>query len=128
MMNARHRLYWLALCCISLPLGARGQGTDYQLVTNWVFNDGNGPLPHALAGGLELPQFRLDDLDSDGQPELLVFDKVGQVLRAFDLAPGADGPVLTFAPDLLPDIPPLHQLFFTLDMNCDGRTDWVTGE
>ncbi|MCB0636169.1 MAG: T9SS type A sorting domain-containing protein, partial [Lewinella sp.] len=43
-------------------------------------------------------------------------------------APGADGPTPTFAPDLLPDVPPLHQLFFTLDMNCDGRPDWVTGE
>lgn len=80
-------------------------------------------LDHALVGGLNSPQFSNVDFNNDGQQDLHVFDRVGDIQLAFihDGIPGSTN--YTYAPELLVNFPPIQNWMLLRDYNGDDIQD-----
>lgn len=87
------------------------------------FYSNNTLLTNATAGGLDLPQFSAADLNNDGQSDLYVFDKLGNVHLGF-LNDGVSGEAnYTFDFSLAENFPPLNEWVLLKDFNQDGAVD-----
>ncbi len=82
------------------------------------------PIPNALVGGLNAPQFSEADFNGDGRMDLFVFDRAGSVPLVF-----INSPIFgyEYAPEYKEVIPD-NVLDFALlrDFNCDGAMDLFT--
>jgi hypothetical protein len=74
----------------------------------------------AFAGGLNSPQFSQADLNNDGQQDLFVFDRVGNVPLAF--LRRADGS-FDFRPEVLRNFPEVEGWILLRDYNGDDIAD-----
>ncbi len=91
---------------------------------NVVFQDAQGnPLPHALAGGLNNPQFSTVDLDGNGINDLLYFDRQGQIVVPFLHDNNSNSLGYTFAPQYANRFPEFRNFMLLRDYNCDGIKD-----
>ncbi len=89
------------------------------------FEDANGnPYINAQAGGLQAPQFTEIDLNNDGIKDLLIFDRLGNILMPFINDGTTNGEnyhydlsFIKFFPDNLIDFISIH------DFNGDGVED-----
>ncbi|MCB9298524.1 MAG: T9SS type A sorting domain-containing protein [Lewinellaceae bacterium] len=104
------------------------QPPSYQAAEGIPFYRQGRELPYALAGGLEAPQFAAMHLNSDGQADLLVFDRVGARALTFIARATPQGIQYDYAPAYEAALPPLSQMAKVLDINCDGRADLLTTE
>lgn len=77
-------------------------------------------LSKAWLGGLNNPLFSDEDLDNDGESELLIFDTAGNVLLAFEKT--EDGG-LEYTPSLTEHFPRLKYWLFLRDFDQDGIID-----
>lgn len=100
----------------------------YQAAEGIPFYRQGRELPYALTGGLEAPQFAAMHLNSDGQADLLVFDRVGAKALPFLARATPQGIQYDYAPAYEADLPPLSQMAKVLDINCDGLADLLTTE
>lgn len=91
------------------------------------FSDGR-LLPHALAGGLEAPQFIEMELNNDGLTDLIAFDRAGSKAIPFEAYLSPLGVRYRYAPEYEPHFPPLYQFLQSADLNCDGLDDLLTME
>lgn len=84
---------------------------------------GGVTLDLALVGGLNSPQFSTVDFNNDGQQDLHVFDRVGDVQLAFvhDGVPGSTN--YSYQPELLENFPPITNWMLLRDYNGDGIQD-----
>lgn len=84
---------------------------------------GGATLDLALVGGLNSPQFSSVDLNNDGQEDLHVFDRVGDIQMAFvhDAVPGSGN--YTYAPELLENFPAITNWVLLRDYNGDNIKD-----
>lgn len=81
-------------------------------------------LEHALAGGLNNPQFSSVDLDLDGTEDLLVFERDGNVLLPFVTEGSGSNTHYRYAPEYKSAFPPgLTTIVKMIDYNCDGKAD-----
>lgn len=79
----------------------------------------NKTLMFPLAGGLNNPQLSAVDLNEDGLDDLLVFDRVGDVLLPFL----SDGTKYNFAPEYTAYFPNIKNWLLLRDYNGDGIMD-----
>lgn len=80
-------------------------------------------LKNATAGGLDLPQFSIADLDNDEQNDLYVFDKLGNVHLGFLYNDDNGEADYTFDFSLTKNFPPLREWVLLKDFNQDGAMD-----
>jgi hypothetical protein len=105
---------------------AGGQfGFEFGSVAKVV--QGADTLPHAWVGGLNTPQFNNIDLNSDGQQDLLVFDRISARAHTFLSVPaaaGQSGRRWQYAPAYESALPAgLFGWVLLRDYDCDGRPD-----
>lgn len=86
-----------------------------------VMSDGQ-LLPHAWAGGLNSVHFSEIDLDMDGTPDLLGFEKHGNRLLPFLRTDNG----YLYAPQYARGFPDLHDWVLLYDYNQDGKADIFT--
>ena len=84
-----------------------------------VSQDGR-PLDLAWFGGLNAPQTNVADLDGDGTPDLLIFDRAG---NQFHAARGRGGDDYRTAPELTEFFPAVTDWALARDYNQDGVPD-----
>ncbi|HEY0975886.1 MAG TPA: T9SS type A sorting domain-containing protein [Flavobacteriales bacterium] len=118
-----------SLICLLLAVPFAGQA-QFELrfdPTVPVVRDG-APLGLAWGGGLNYPQFSNIDLNADGTPDLLLFDRSGG--KAISLlhtgTPGAESYTLTHEYDNVLPFPFLRDWTLMRDYNCDGKEDIFT--
>ncbi len=91
-----------------------------------VLGLGGMALKNPWAGGLNNPQFSQIDADGDGQQDLFVFDRQGNVPMIFlaDGSSGAEG--WTYSPYWSGKFPPLYAWAILRDLNCDGLPELIS--
>ena len=83
----------------------------------------NVELAHPMVGGLNAPQLSAVDLNNDEVLDLLVFDRVGNVMRTF-LNLGIQGvSSYVYAPEYQDYFPPIINWVLMRDFNQDGIED-----
>ncbi|HMQ50370.1 MAG TPA: FG-GAP-like repeat-containing protein [Saprospiraceae bacterium] len=114
-------------CAVALLIFVQlsAQETAY-LPANFPFYENGQDLAFPLTGGLETPQFTAFSLNGDEWPDLLVFDRVGNVVLPFLAVTQGSSVQYVYQPEFIPFFPPLYQLLLTGDLNCDGLEDLVT--
>lgn len=119
------RFSWILLLVLTL-FNVSGQNThyDFGFVRNQavsVIENGHS-LSYAWAGGLNSVHFSEIDLDLDGVPDLLGFEKHGNRLLPFL----RHGNGYEYAPQYSRCFPDLHDWVILYDYNGDGRQDIFT--
>ena len=119
------RFFWILLLVLTL-FNVSGQNThyDFGFVRNQavsVIENGHS-LSYAWAGGLNSVHFSEIDLDLDGVPDLLGFEKHGNRLLPFL----RHGNGYEYAPQYSRCFPDLHDWVILYDYNGDGRQDIFT--
>jgi hypothetical protein len=101
-------------------------GFEFGSVAKLV--QGTDTLAHAWAGGLNAPQFSNIDLNSDGQPDLYVFDREASRSYTFlNVATAGGGRHWEYAPVYENAFPTDLASWVALrDYDCDGRADIFT--
>lgn len=80
---------------------------------------------YPFAGGLNAPQFNKMDLDLDGVKELIVFDRVGNILNVFSHDKNNPDKFI-YRPELNNIFPPIKNWMLLIDYNGDGIEDLFT--
>ncbi len=84
---------------------------------------GSKQLHYPFAGGMSAPQFSEIDLDNDGQKDLFVFDRNGNVVSTY-LNKGYKGVInYAYAPEYVSLFPNIHTWCLLHDFNGDGIED-----
>jgi hypothetical protein len=84
------------------------------------------PLLYPWAGGLNSCQFGSIDINLDGKPDLLIFDRFGNRILPF-INEGSAGEInYSFHPEFASLFPDLHDWVIFADYNCDGKQDIFT--
>lgn len=100
--------------------------------TNTVPVTQNGKsLPHAWAGGINSAIVNTMDLDQDGNPDLVLFDKQGKNFHTYLAAGSGTSQHYEYAPeyeDIFPSTTPNTNWVFLRDYNCDGKKDLFMAE
>jgi hypothetical protein len=117
------RLLCLLLLCF--PLTSQGQFTYLLEQTVPVEESQGRSLPLAWAGGLNAAQFNSMDLNGDGNPDLVLFDRMGEKLSTFINLDNH----YTYAPEFEQFFPAeISNWLLLRDYNCDGKKDIFTGD
>jgi hypothetical protein len=82
-------------------------------------------LLYPFAGGMNSCQLMNMDINLDGIPDVLVFDRLGNRLLPFIVTASLPAKLL-FAPDRAALFPPIEQWMQAVDYNHDGKTDIFT--
>ena len=85
------------------------------------FNVNSVKIKDALAGGLNNPQFSEGDLNFDGQKEIFIFDRTGNVVLIYEYDPIKTEYKLNF--QLKKSFPVLRDFATLVDFNKDGVMD-----
>jgi FG-GAP-like repeat/Secretion system C-terminal sorting domain len=101
---------------------ACAQNVVFERFNAPVFQNGR-ELPMPFAGGLNAPQFSPADLNQDGIEDLVVFDRVGDVLLTFLNKGTAGKSDYVFAPEYACNFPKLIDYALLRDYNKDGAAD-----
>ena len=108
-----------------LPIFLTAQ--DFSLLETEIIKDGQA-LAFGLAGGIKAAQYNAIDLDRDGKDDLLVFDRLGEVIMPFLNKATEEGEInYEYAPqykDLFRDIKKWIRI---RDYNNDGIEDIFSG-
>jgi len=105
------------------------QTADYSFVrsNNIVVKDSNGVIfKFPWAGGLSNCQFSNIDFNLDGIKDLLVFDKIGNILLCFLNSGISDSLSYIYAPEYVSAFPKIKSWIQLLDYNNDGKEDIFT--
>ena len=83
-------------------------------------------MKYPWAGGLNSCTFGPIDLNLDGKPDLVIFERLGNRILPF-IQNGTPGIVdYTYHPEYVSLFPDLHEWVEFVDYNCDGRLDIFT--
>ena len=89
-------------------------------------SESSDALRYTWAGGLNSCQFCSLDLNLDGIPDLLIFDRQGNRKLTF-INQGLSGQVsYIYAPEYEAMLPEIQEWVITADYNCDGKMDIFT--
>ncbi len=117
----RVSILFVFYCFTSLHL-LDAQPQMFQRMSFPVVQNGK-VLEYAFAGGLNAPQFSEADLNNDQVPDLVIFDRAGDVFLTF-LNEGTPGEMsYRFAPEFACNFPPLVDYVLLRDYNRDGAPD-----
>ncbi|MEO1447975.1 MAG: VCBS repeat-containing protein, partial [Bacteroidota bacterium] len=125
MIAQRTLLSFLLLFPLLNPLFAqRGIVFDsWQEVVVFSFNS-NPDIP--WVGGYNSPQFSNLDINLDGIPDLLVFDRIGNRIIPLIHQGTVGQPDFRFAPEYISRFPALEAWVLALDYDGDGNADLFT--
>ncbi|MES2379617.1 MAG: T9SS type A sorting domain-containing protein [Bacteroidota bacterium] len=100
------------------------QNVHFYYANNAKFlkRNSSDTLKAPFVGGLQNPQFNKLDLNNDGQPDLVVFDRVGNKVLTYLW----QGNNWVYTPSYEQQFPPLIQWLKIIDNNCDGKEDIFT--
>ena len=108
----------LLICAGNIEIQAQSYDRlDIPLVKN------GQDITDPWVGGLIAPQFNAIDLDGDGLLDLLVFDRLGNVLLPYLNTGGSGETKYTFAPEYKEDFPKVENWIKVRDYNADGIPD-----
>lgn len=127
-MNASALRFLLLTLLFSVSLGLSAQTSFlYELRNDIPVTVQGRALKAAWAGGLTSPQYSAADLDMDGHLDLVVFDRVDDMLLTFRNG-GTPGEVdYTFAPEFMAAFPEdLTAWLLMKDFDADGYADIFT--
>ncbi len=96
-----------------------------QITTSFdvsFFQDGL-ELAYPLAGGLNLPELSVVDLNNDGIQDLYIFDKSGNRQLFFERLNDEIGLNFRYAPEYIDYFPPIKEWVLLRDYNGDGIQD-----
>ena len=111
---------FLSVCFQTLAQQAFYQSQDIEIIKNG-FN-----LVNPWAGGANVPQLSVIDLNKDGILDLIIFDKNGDQINCF-INNGTQGEVdYHYAPEYNILFPELEDWVLLRDYNCDGKMDIFT--
>ena len=111
---------FLSVCFQTLAQQAFYQSQDIEIIKNG-FN-----LVNPWAGGANVPQLSVIDLNKDGILDLIIFDKNGDQINCF-INKGTQGEVdYHYAPEYNLLFPELEDWVLLRDYNCDGKMDIFT--
>ncbi|MBP7184420.1 MAG: hypothetical protein KBA06_02850, partial [Saprospiraceae bacterium] len=106
---------------------------SFFIVNAQVFDRINVPikingsfLNHDNVGGLNSPQFNTIDLNFDGVNDLLIFDRVGNVVLPFLTMTESGNKSYHFAPQYKNNFPTIKNWVLLRDFNGDGINDLFT--
>ena len=120
----KKRLHLLFPLCFLALLSVAVFGQSFE-PWNIPFSVDGTTLANPLAGGLNAPQFSSMDLNRDSVPDLMVFDRSGNILLTY-LRDKDDPAVLTYAPEYEVQFPALVDWVLFRDYNQDGVEDIFT--
>ncbi len=84
------------------------------------------PLQFPWAGGMNSCQFGSIDINLDGKPDLVIFDRFGNRILPF-INKGSTGEIkYSYHPEFSSLFPDLHDWVIFADYNCDGKQDIFT--
>jgi hypothetical protein len=83
-------------------------------------------LKYPWLGGINSCQFAEVDLNRDGIMDMIVFDRVGDVLMPFINGGTPDSSDYTYAPEYISDFPYLRHWVIMRDYDMDGKNDLFT--
>ncbi len=114
-------------CCLLSAMPAQSQYVlpfGFQKKQSITVTDSLGQrLEAAWAGGMNACQFGEVDLDGDGKPELVVFDRHGNRTLTYKNEGSAGQTNYVFAPSLAHRLPHFDDWVIFADYNGDGRND-----
>ncbi|MBI1183631.1 T9SS type A sorting domain-containing protein [bacterium] len=129
-MKATRLLFFLACCMAQIHYsGAQNNLKTYFLTQGQyplVLQKGD-TLFDAFTGGFHEPLFSNIDLNFDGIPDLLVYDKHDKKTLTFVGNGNTKNPLFSYAPQFEEVIPPLSGWLRLADYNRDGLPDIFTG-
>lgn len=109
---------------LSFPTGTQAQFA-YQFDQSIAVEANGQPLSMPWAGGLNAAQYNTLDLDNDGQPDLVIYDRTANKLLTYLFRNNR----YTYAPAYEAQFPTgISQWFLLRDFNCDGRKDIFTSD
>lgn len=116
------RVQALLICLI--PAFAQAQTYVVDPITKTF--EGGRLLSAPYAGGLNNPQFWEVELNNDGIPDLMIFDRNGGKVLPY-VNGGATGIIdLDYRPELAANFPSMEYFVVSADYNCDGLEDLFT--
>ena len=120
----RPLLFGFLLCLLSVPLAAQITFYDFGFERDGQVRveEDSRVLRLPWAGGLNSVHFSEIDLDTDGSPDLLGFEKHGNRLLPFLRRDGG----FEYAPQYVRFFPDLHDWAIFYDYNHDGKPDIFT--
>ena len=83
-------------------------------------------LKYPWAGGLNSCTFGSIDLNLDGKPDLVIFERFGNRILPFIQEGSAGTSNYTYHPEYASLFPDLHEWVEFADYNCDGKADIFT--
>jgi hypothetical protein len=102
------------------------QAQTYVVDPLTIISESGRTLTAPFAGGLNNPQFWEAEVNNDGIPDLLVFDRNGGKVLPF-VNGGESGIIdLEYRPELASNFPAMEYFVVTADYNCDGLEDIFT--
>ena len=104
---------------------AQFQGNVYQPDTSYQLNSPLG-RKFPFAGGFNTPQMAMADLNQDGKPDLVVFEKGPELVRTFINYGSPGNPVYRYRPQYEKHFPRVNSYMKLLDYNCDEIPDLFT--
>lgn len=122
-----HRIAFLLLLAVVVPALSNAQSPfDVHRFDGIPVTENGQPFSYAWMGGMNAPQFSEVDLDLDGDKDLFIFDRSGNIISTFlnNGTPNTFDYTYTEAyNNIFPDID-TWALF--ADYNCDGKNDLFT--
>ncbi|HRY98871.1 MAG TPA: VCBS repeat-containing protein [Bacteroidales bacterium] len=88
--------------------------------------DSGRQLLYPWVGGMNAVQFSQVDLDLDGTDDLIVFDRLGNILMPFLNQGIPDSIQYAYAPEYIAKLPPFNGWVLFRDYNMDGKQDIFT--
>lgn len=121
--NSSKSLRYLLLILIIAFQCNLGITQNYQLSSTEVTKS-NLQLANPFIGGFEAPQFNKIDLNRDGIDDLIIFDRVGDILRTFiNDGTGLGSTSYHYAPEYQDNFPFISEWIKIVDYNNDGIED-----
>lgn len=110
--------------CFSLLLTFNLAAQDQQFQRlNYPVTQNGKTLQYPFAGGLNAPQFSAADLNNDQIPDLVVFDRSGDVFVTFLNEGIPNTSSYRYAPEYACNFPPLMDYVLFRDFDQDGAAD-----
>jgi len=120
-----HKRSLLHLLFSSILILSSAMGQDFSPI-DIPFEVQDKQLDNALIGGLIAPQFVSFDLDGQGAEDLIVFDRLGDVLLPFINNSTPGNPNYKYAPEYTEGFPQGINYLKLKDYNGDGKKDMFT--
>ncbi len=124
MKNIKHKISVLfCFCVFSIAFSQSPLHYTYNGHVDVKQGVNLAKLKNPFTGGFELPQFSPIDLNLDGIPDLLVFDRGTRLFYTFINDGIANTVSYTYAPQYQNKFPDCNSFCLTYDYNNDGKLD-----